>query len=441
MALRWLHQIELPQISRLACAWLALITAGGAGAAGVALLGDAHDAYPSAQFSIDGAARTAAFETASKQLAQIVADSRSAPGAPDELAVAPRRALGPTLASARAPGDSPDPYAPPAASAGAPAPAPAADDDASAPDIDPQVLEAAAKTGRIIILSGAKSTPSAIDGAEADTDTDKPAAPHRPIEPVPAPIAALLEKGPDGKLPRIGADGRTAFSAYSRRQVRSARPKIAVIVGGLGLSPELTERAIDELPPEIALAFAPYAKDLDMWTRKARAAGHELILEAPMEAHGAPDKALGPAGLLTTRDTAENLRRLEWIMSRFQGYFAVSNYLGGKFLASDAAQPVLAEIARRGVGFIDDTGAATPVRGAPLGRVDRVIDPRSDEAAFKDVLDALETQAKVDGSVIVKSYAYADALDALEDWASGLGERGLALAPPSAVMRERPGGA
>ena len=124
-------------------------------------------------------------------------------------------------------------------------------------------------------------------------------------------------------------------------------PTVSLIVGGLGLNKALTERAIDDLPAEISLAFAPYAKDLDFWTEKARNAGHEVLIELPMENYSGDPTALGAAGLLTSRTPAENLQRLDWLMSRFGGYFAATNYQGGKFAANDEAMaPILARLAR-----------------------------------------------------------------------------------------------
>ena len=73
----------------------------------------------------------------------------------------------------------------------------------------------------------------------------------------------LIEMSPDGPLPKISKDGRRPMAVYSRRIDKSdPRPKIAVTVGGLGLSASLTQAAVDMLPSGISLAFTPYGSSL-----------------------------------------------------------------------------------------------------------------------------------------------------------------------------------
>ncbi|MGE0409756.1 MAG: divergent polysaccharide deacetylase family protein, partial [Amphiplicatus sp.] len=152
-----------------------------------------------------------------------------------------------------------------------------------------------------------------------------------------APDPALLQKSPFGSIPKIAADGRRAARYYAlAHDLRGTKKRVALIVGGLGLNQAMTERAIDALPPEVTLAFAPYAKDLEFWTARARRAGHEIMVELPMEGY-ADAESLGPAALLTSRSAAENQQRLDWALARFSGYFAATNYLGGKFSADREA--------------------------------------------------------------------------------------------------------
>jgi len=257
------------------------------------------------------------------------------------------------------------------------------------------------------------------------------------------PIADLLKKTAHGKIPRISPSGKRASRSYAKPfDASEGKPKIAVVVGGLGLNASLTERAIDELPAHVTLAFAPYAKDLGFWANKARAAGHEVVLELPMEAHAGSPEALGPAALLTSRTQAENLERLDWLLSRFQGYFATTNYLGGKFSADpDAIRPVLEKLRAAGVAYIDDTGAIR--RAGVKGEwtiVNRVItagDSNSDAKSVKRGLDALEKIARRDGNALGKTFAYDASLTEITDWAAGLSERGFVIAPASAVLHAR----
>ncbi len=285
-----------------------------------------------------------------------------------------------------------------------------------------------------------------VDGAPARAPGERlaPAAdlPPPPGPPVAGPKRALLKKTAHGEVPRIGKGGERASRAYAKPfEGPQDSPLVAIVLGGLGLNAALTERAIDELPPTVTLAFAPYAKNLDFWIAKARADGHETVLELPMEPHGPGAEALGPAALLTSRTPAENLERLEWLLARFKGYFAVTNYLGGRFAADpDAMEPVLDRLAAAGVGYIDDTGAVA-LRRAPgeWVQTDRVISAGGgdDAASVRRDLEALERIAERDGDALGKAFAYDGAIDEIASRTKGLPERGLVAAPASAVLHGR----
>ncbi len=85
------------------------------------------------------------------------------------------------------------------------------------------------------------------------------------------------------KVSTTASNGQTALKAYNRPFKPVAGQKyIALIIGGLGLNVNITQRAIDDLPPEISLSFAAQTTDLQTWINKARAKGHEVLIELPM---------------------------------------------------------------------------------------------------------------------------------------------------------------
>lgn len=283
----------------------------------------------------------------------------------------------------------------------------------------------------ITIAGGAKAAP-----AVAASLTPR-------IQAIPDPDTALLQSTPLGQIPRIAPDGRRSVKYYARPfDGGGGQPRIGVIVGGLGLNASVTEQAIDELPPEVSLSFAPYAKNLDFWTRKARQAGHEVLIELPMENYGANSQALGAAALLTSRTEKENLQRLDWLMARFGAYVAATNYLGGKFSADEEAiSPVLEKLKAAGVGYIDDTGAAARTSGAaglPMATVSRIIPAAADDSNLRAVrreLAMLEQIAERDGMALGKTYAYAATIDEIVAWSRTLSNKGLAAAPASALLQ------
>ena len=265
----------------------------------------------------------------------------------------------------------------------------------------------------------------------------------RPVQralgpPLPAaPVAGLTALGPGGLLPIIGKDGKTPFQAYARPFKDSGKPRIALVVGGLGLNAASTRTAIERLPPEVTLSFVPYAEGLQGWIDLARADGHEVMIEIPMEPLDYPNNDPGPYTLMASARAEETTKRLEWLLSRATGYFAVTNYLGGRFLTSDAGMGAFTTALRaRGLGFFDDGSAAKRQGWAvPHASADTVVDEQLSSDAVDRQLLALEASALQRGQALGAGFAYPLTIDAVVRWAQGLAGRGYQLAPASAVAR------
>ncbi len=298
-----------------------------------------------------------------------------------------------------------------------------------------------APEGELIITVDGKN----IDDLKTSALSEAPLKPAHSVTPIAGPDLTLLQKTQYGDIPRIGPGGRASVESYARPfDLSERRPKVAIIVGGLGLNEALTQRAIDNLPPEVTLAFAPYAQNLKVWTDKARLSGHEIIVELPMEGYGTDSSALGSAALMSGRPSDQNLQRLDWVLSRFSGYFAVTNYQGGKFSAdAEAMAPILARLRETGLAYIDDTGAIrsafqeTGGIGVSVNRVIAPVGETDSRTMLLEDLEALERIARRDGDALGKTYAYAANIDEVDRWASTMEARGLALAPASAVLRIR----
>jgi len=254
----------------------------------------------------------------------------------------------------------------------------------------------------------------------------------------PAPFPGLTAPGPGGLLPVIGPDGRTPAQAYARPFRDTGAPKVALVIGGLGLNSKITLQAIEQLPPDVTLSFVPYADGLQGWIDRARMRGHEVLLEAPMEPVDYPQNDPGPFTLMAQDPGPETVKRLEWLLSRASGYFGLTNYLGGRFLASDAAVGVLTTALRqRGLAFIDDGSAAGRGGGAQRASAERIIDANLDSGSISHELAALEDSARQHGRALGSGFAYPVTLLQVQQWAAGLNGRGLVLAPASAMMNAR----
>jgi len=252
---------------------------------------------------------------------------------------------------------------------------------------------------------------------------------------VPAPIAGLTGPGPGAPLPIIAADGRASWKAYARPFVDDGRPKIALVIGGLGLNPDQTRQAIDTLPPEVTLSFSPYAENLQALIDRARAAGHEVMVEIPMEPLDYPDNDPGPYTLLSSAQPGEIQNKLDWLMSRATGYFAVTNAYGAKFLSQERAMGAFVQTLRqRGVGFIDDGQAASRGGGLHRASLGAKIDADLDADAIDNQLLSLEALALQSGSALGSGAGYPLTVAQVQKWAVAVRDRGYALAPASALM-------
>ena len=256
----------------------------------------------------------------------------------------------------------------------------------------------------------------------------------------------LLEKTAYGEIPTIAADGRRPSAAYAHpikiAPGQANAPRIALIVGGLGIGAALTADAIGTLPAPVTLAFVPYANGLDSDTADASARGHELLLQAPMEPMDYPDNDPGPQTLLTSLSGAENGERLHWLMARMQGYVGVTSLMGARFVASDSAlMPVFKELASRGLLYIDDGFAsrsvAAQVAGAnnlPFVRATAAVDAIAAPGELTHMLSKLELAARENGSAVGYVTASPAAVPQIAAWAKAAAGRGFVLVPVSMAV-------
>jgi polysaccharide deacetylase 2 family uncharacterized protein YibQ len=261
----------------------------------------------------------------------------------------------------------------------------------------------------------------------------------RAADPLPqAPLAGMTAQGPGGLLPIIAPDGRTPAQAYARPFASNGRPKIALVIGGLGLNATATRQAIEQLPPDVTLSFVPYAEGLQGWIDLARANGHEVLLEAPMEPVDYPDNDPGPYTLMATAQGPETVKKLEWLLSRATGYFGVTNYLGSRFMGNDQAMAAFTGALRgRGLAFIDDGSAAKRGGGLPRASADRIIDDQLSVESIDQQLLALEAGALQHGQALGSGFAYPVTLAQVAAWTQSVETRGYQLAPASAITTRR----
>ena len=152
----------------------------------------------------------------------------------------------------------------------------------------------------------------------------------------------------------------------------------------------------------------PYSEGLQGWIDMARAAGHEVLLETPMEPKDYPDNDPGPYTLLADGAPQETTRRLEWVLSRATGYFGVTNYLGSRVRCLARRDGRLRDRPARS-GASPSSTTARPRTSAAAFRAPRPTawsTTSSTAPAIEAQLTALETQAQRSGQALGSGFAY-----------------------------------
>lgn len=298
-------------------------------------------------------------------------------------------------------------------------------------------------------------TVTIIDGTSGKRrDIMIPATPDgQPAAPPPAgrPAASeqrFTEPSRHGPLPKIALDGTRPADAFARPigppppGAKPDAPRIALVVSGLGVGGSVTADAMRKLPGTVTFAFAPYGSDLARQVARARDGGHEVMLQIPMEPIDYPDNDPGPHTLLTSIDAKDNLERLLWLMSRFQGYVGLVNFMGGRFTASEQSLAVvLREAAARGLLYLDDGSSrrsmANQIAGAnnlAFAKADLVIDQVPTPSEVDRALGRLETAARSRGVAIGVAGPLPVSIERIAQWIKAAESRGIQFVPITAVV-------
>jgi len=292
-----------------------------------------------------------------------------------------------------------------------------------------------------VITDLANDPPPVIVEAPGIITIRDPNAPP-PVQLAAAADPALLATTPHGAVPRVGPDGRRPFEVYAR-PAATGSVRIALVIGGLGISQMGTRAAVDQLPPEVSLAFAPYGNDLEAEVARARGEGHELLLQIPLEPFDFPNTDPGEHTLTVAGPAAENRERLDWLLSRITTYVGVVNYMGARFTSDAGAMDnFLQRIGNHGLMYLDDgSSARSQARAeapgaAPYAVADAIIDSVEDRQAIDRALAALEDAARANGTAIGVGSAYPLTVERVVLWAEAARTRGVTLVPVSALAIE-----
>ncbi len=330
--------------------------------------------------------------------------------------------------------------------------------------------------GDTVIATAEKTEPKSAPEEKDATELADPAGQNPPAQPLPAGSAKIIRVDPDqaatpgikvvdpakviqdarvahipepaligeGQLPKRAEDGRRPFDVYQRPWSGARGARVAIVIGGMGVSQTSTQAAIDKLPPEITLAFAPQGNSLSRWAQAARRKGHEILLQVPMEPFDYPRVDPGRGTLIVDAAPEANLKVLHEQMGRLTNYVGVMNYLGARFTAEQAAlDPVMQDIGNRGLMYLDDGTSARSaadelsVAGrAPFAAADLTIDAVQDKSEILKSLDQLEATARAKGTAIAVGTGFDVTVEAVTEWAKQAKKRGIEIVGVASLARD-----
>lgn len=245
-------------------------------------------------------------------------------------------------------------------------------------------------------------------------------------------VTRRIEAGLPPRKPQPDKQAKTRpENTASRAGVK--RPRIALVIDDMGFDRDNSARAV-RLPPQVTLAYLPFAPAVSAQVRHARLKGHPVILHLPMEA---PDHKGKPGYnvLAVGTDEAGLRKQLARVLGRFGGYTGVNNHMGSRFTRDRAKMNiVISELKKRGLYFLDSRTSGRSVgfnaaadAGIPYAVRDVFLDHEPDTAKIRARLAETERIARTTGQAIAIGHPRDSTMDLLPSWIAGLKSRGFDL--------------
>ncbi len=220
---------------------------------------------------------------------------------------------------------------------------------------------------------------------------------------------------------------------------------VSLIMTDVGLSQADTTRAVDDLPPEIALAFSPYGNKVQSWITKAKKANHETLSLIPMEPLTYPKDDPGPLSLLTRQSDSDNSRNLAAVLTATDGTAGAMNFMGSSMMQDQKDMTsLLNTLKKRSQIFIENpqgtdslTEDVAKSTGAAYLEADMLIDRNANEIDIQKQLIALEGIARARGYAVGIAQPYPLTFNIIKTWAGSLDRRGIKLVPLSAAWKAK----
>lgn len=288
-----------------------------------------------------------------------------------------------------------------------------------------------------------KSHDAAAPGEGEDASDAQDLSQQLPPPNVKNPLAGALN--PDlsetvkgvGNLPKISESGLESWQYYGKKDTSDkARPMIAIIVTSMGLNRPATGRAL-LLPEEVSLSFSPYAGGLQQQMTRARAYGHEVWLDLPLEPEDYPASDAGPLTLFHEMKAEESAAHLHKLLASATTYAGLVGTPQEVFSGYAPMHDLAMEAKSRGLlVMLRGKSYANPETADHMLYVNRQLDAMmaGNGPTPAQLLVELEASAKEYGYAIGALSDAPELYNQITQWTATLENKGLQLAPATAVI-------
>ena len=179
-----------------------------------------------------------------------------------------------------------------------------------------------------------------------------------------APIKSITEQDRGLILPIVSLKGLTPYNAYKKPFLPPKKDEaiVALAFSGYGLSEQLSEKTVANIPNNITLMASPYTKDLQKRINLARKHGFEIWMNLPVQNKSYPKNDTGNKTILLHSSLQLNVDRALWLMGQAAGYAGIYSEFDETFQHSkNMIKDLFEYIFSRGVGYLElsSTGSSS----------------------------------------------------------------------------------
>lgn len=262
-----------------------------------------------------------------------------------------------------------------------------------------------------------------------------------------APFENMVENGTHGDMPIIHPDDKVKpFDAYKKPfEAIAGQAQIALVFNDIGLSKATLNNILNQFPSETTIAVSPYARDANNIFLQSRDVGHETWVMLPLEEKDFGQSDPGSKAILKNASLEQNVDRLSWTLSQGAGYsgvFIPQNHIYDGDIA--AVKLVFQQIFDRGLALFENKAninsniSVLAVRtDLPHAGHDVYIDRQSRRSDVLKKFEATEISALRKGGAVLVVEPTPVNMKLVPKWIEGLSDKGLQLAPLSAVIEDQ----